>query len=215
MRIKLKEIIIYLSSISVLTLFFFFSINNLIKKPFEVINFIDSQVHEDFEFEVTNNLNDINNYLKKYLFIESHSLKRQSNEINIQINLKKPFAINKSTNEVIFYNNITAPINYFNLSFLESIELVDISNNSIHINNYLNEHYLTLSNIFNIEQIEYVDDRRYNLILSNDTLVMLPKVIDSRLLFFIRDNIDLIEKNTKYKDFLDLRNFHNKTIRLK
>ena len=127
----------------------------------------------------------------------------------------KPFAINKSTNEVIFYNNITAPINYFNLSFLESIELVDISNNSIHINNYLNEHYLTLSNIFNIEQIEYVDDRRYNLILSNDTLVMLPKVIDSRLLFFIRDNIDLIEKNTKYKDFLDLRNFHNKTIRLK
>ncbi len=215
MKIRFKEIIIYLLSAIILTLFFYFSINYLIKKPYEVINFLDSKIHEDFEYEITNNLNDINNYLKKYLFIESHLLKRQNNEINILINFKKPFAINKFTNEIIFHDNITAPIKYFNLDYLDSIELVDISNNSIYINNYLNEHYVTLSNLFNINQIEYVDDRRYNLVLSNGRVVMLPKVIDTKLLFFIRDNIDLIEKSTNYSEFLDLRNFHNKTIRLK
>ena len=44
---------------------------------------------------------------------------------------------------------------------------------------------------------------------------MLPKVIDSKLMYFIKNNIDLINKNTNYENYLDLRNFHNKTIRLK
>ena len=44
---------------------------------------------------------------------------------------------------------------------------------------------------------------------------MLPKVIDSKLIHFIKNNIDLIEKSTNYSQYLDLRNFHNKTIRLK
>ena len=44
---------------------------------------------------------------------------------------------------------------------------------------------------------------------------MLPKVIDSKLLYFLKNNIDLIDKNTSYNKFLDLRNFHKKTIRLK
>jgi len=215
MRFSYRELFIYVISIFALTFFFYFSINHLMKKQYEIINFIDSNIHEDFEFEITNHLNDINNYLKKYLFIESHLLNRRNNEINIQINLKKSFALNKFTNEVIFDDNITAPIIYFNQSYLDSIKLIDISKNSIHINNYLNEHFLTLSNLFNIDKIEYIDDRRYNLILSNGRVVMLPKVIDSKLLFFIKSNIDLIEKSTNYKEFLDLRNFHNKTIRLK
>ena len=215
MRFSYRELLIYVISIFALTFFFYFSINHLMKKQYEIINFIDSNIHEDFEFEITNHLNDINNYLKKYLFIESYLLNRRNNEINIQINLKKSFALNKFTNEVIFDDNITAPIIYFNQSYLDSIKLIDISKNSIHINNYLNEHFLTLSNLFNIDKIEYIDDRRYNLILSNGRVVMLPKVIDSKLLFFIKSNIDLIEKSTNYKEFLDLRNFHNKTIRLK
>ena len=215
MKFSYRELFIYVISIFALTFFFYFSINHLMKKQYEIINFIDSNIHEDFEFEITNHLNDINNYLKKYLFIESHLLNRRNNEINIQINLKKSFALNKFTNEVIFDDNITAPIIYFNQSYLDSIKLIDISKNSIHINNYLNEHFLTLSNLFNIDKIEYIDDRRYNLILSNGRVVMLPKVIDSKLLFFIKSNIDLIEKSTNYKEFLDLRNFHNKTIRLK
>ena len=92
---------------------------------------------------------------------------------------------------------------------------MDVPQNSIYINNYLNEHYETLSSLFEIYQIEYIDDRRYNLVLSNGRVIMLPKIIDFKLIYFIKDNIDLINKNTNYEIFLDLRNFHNKTIRLK
>ena len=129
--------------------------------------------------------------------------------------LKQPFAINNLVNEVIFIDNTTAPTNYFETSYLESINLIDISQKSIYINNYLNEYYQSLSTLFEIDQIEYIEDRRYNLVLNNGKIVMLPKVIDSKLLYFIKNNIDLINKSTNYSKFLDLRNFHNKTIRLK
>ena len=215
MKLRYREVAIYFSSILVLILFINFSFNYITKKPLEIINFIQSDIHEDFEIEITNNLNDINNYLKEYLFIDSHLIKRNNNEINIQINLKKPFAINNLTKEVIFYDNTTASSYYFKQNYLDKINLIDISKNSLHINNYLNENYQILFSLFNINQIEYIDDRRYNLVLSNGRIVMLPKVIDSKLINFIKNNINLIDKSTNYQQFLDLRNFHNKTIRLK
>ena len=101
------------------------------------------------------------------------------------------------------------------LHFLNKINLIDISQKSIHINIYLNDNYQSLSSLFEINKIEYIENRRYNLVLSNDRIVMLPKVIDSKLIYFIKNNIDLIDKSTNYKKFLDLRNFHHKTIRLK
>ena len=215
MSFKYKGLFIYVLSILVLVLFTYFSINHLIKKQLDIINFIDSNIHEDFEIEITSNLDDINNFLKKYLFIENYLLKRKNNEIIIQLNLKQPFAINYLTNEIIFTDNTIAPTNYFELNYLDNINLIDISQNSIFINNYLNEYYQDLSSLFDIRQIEYIDGRRYNLVLSNDRIVMLPKVIDSKLIYFIKNNIDLIDKSTNYAEFLDLRNFHNKTIRLK
>lgn len=215
MKLRYRDVAIYFSSILILILFINFSVNYITKKPLEIINFIQSDIHEDFEIEITNNLNDINNYLKEYLFIESHLIKRNNNEINIQINLKKPFALNNLTNEVIFYDNTTASSYYFKQNYLDKINLIDISKNSLHINNYLNENSQILFSLFNINQIEYIDDRRYNLVLSNDRIVMLPKVIDSKLINFIKNNINLIDKSTNYQQFLDLRNFHNKTIRLK
>ena len=215
MNVKYKELLIYLLSILVLILFLYFSINYLIKRQIEIINFIESDIHEDFEIEITSNLNDINNFLKEYLFIESHILKRKNNEINIKIIVKEPFAINNTTNEIIFFDNTTAPLNYFKSDYLDTIKLIDKSKNSIYINQYLSDSYQTLSTLFKINQIEYIDDRRYNLVLSNGRIVMLPKVIDSKLLYFIKNNIDLIDKSTNYKELLDLRNFHNKTIRLK
>ena len=215
MKLRYREVAIYFSSILILILFINFSVNYISKKPLEIINFIQSDIHEDFEIEITNNLNDINNYLKEYLFIDSHLIKRNNNEINIQINLKKPFALNKLTNEVIFYDNTTTSSYYFKQNYLDKINLIDISKNSLHINNYLNENSQILFSLFNINQIEYIDDRRYNLVLSNGRIVMLPKVIDSKLIKFIKNNIDLIDKSTNYQQFLDLRNFHNKTIRLK
>ena len=215
MKLRYREVAIYFSSILILILFINFSVNYISKKPLEIINFIQSDIHEDFEIEITNNLNDINNYLKEYLFIESHLIKRNNNEINIQINLKKPFALNNLTKEVIFYDNTTASSYYFKQNYLDKINLIDISKNSLHINNYLNENSQILFSLFNINQIEYIDDRRYNLVLSNGRMVMLPKVIDSKLINFIKNNINLIDKSTNYQQFLDLRNFHNKTIRLK
>ena len=215
MKLGLKEISIYLLSIILLSSSIYFSIYYLFNKDSVIINFIDSDIHEDFEIEITNNLDDINNFLKEYLFIENYLLKRKKNEIIIQLKLKQPFAINNLTNEVIFTDNTIAPTNYFELNYLDSINLIDISQNSIHINNYLNEYYQSLSTLFDIDQIEYIEDRRYNLVLSNGKIIMLPKVIDSKLLYFIRNNIDLIDKSTNYSKFLDLRNFHNKTIRLK
>ena len=215
MKLRYREVAIYFSSILILILFINFSVNYITKKPLEIINFIQSDIHEDFEIEITNNLNEINNYLKEYLFIDSHLIKRNNNEINIQINLKKPFALNNLTNEVIFYDNTTASSYYFKQNYLDKINLIDISKNSLHINNYLNENSQILFSLFNINQIEYIDDRRYNLVLSNGRIVMLPKVIDSKLINFIKNNINLIDKSTNYQQFLDLRNFHNKTIRLK
>ena len=215
MKLRYREVAIYFSSILVLILFINFSVNYITKKPLEIINFIQSDIHEDFEIEITNNLNDINNYLKEYLFIDSHLIKRNNNEINIQINLKKPFALNNLTNEVIFYDNTTALSYYFKQNYLDKINLIDISKNSLNINNYLHENSQILFSLFNINQIEYIDDRRYNLVLSNGRMVMLPKVIDSKLINFIKNNINLINKSTNYQQFLDLRNFHNKTIRLK
>ncbi len=215
MKLRYREVAIYFSTILILILFINFSVNYISKKPLEIINFIQSDIHEDFEIEITNNLNDINNYLKEYLFIESHLIKRNNNEINIQIKLKKPFALNNLTKEVIFYDNTTASSYYFKQNYLDKINLIDISKNSLHINNYLNENSQILFSLFNINLIEYIDDRRYNLVLSNGRIVMLPKVIDSNLINFIKNNINLIEKSTNYQQFLDLRNFHNKTIRLK
>jgi hypothetical protein len=209
MKIKHKEVSIYLLSFLLLFSFFYFSIKYLSKKDLEIINFIESDINEDFEIEITNNLDNINDFLKDYSFIENHLLKKKNNEIIIQLKLKKPFAKNNLTKEVIFTDNTTAPFNYFKLN------LIDISKKSIHINNYLNEYYKSLSYLFEIDQIEYIEDRRYNLVLSNGRIVMLPKVIDSKLLYFIKNNIDLIDKSTNYKKFLDLRNFHKKTIRLK
>ena len=215
MRLSYKEAAIFLLSISSLIIFFYFTIIYSTKKPFEIINFIDSNINKDFEVEITNNLNDINSYLKEYLFIDNHLIKQIDNEIHIQINLKKSFALNNLTKEVIFFDNTTAPINYFKKSYLDKIKLIDISKNSIYINNYLYENYQILSSLFDIDQIEYIDDRRYNLVLSDGKIVMLPKVIDSNLLNFIKNNVDIIEKSTNYEQFLDLRNFYNKTIRLK
>ena len=215
MKIKFKETCISLFSIIMLSYFFYFSINYFFNKDVEIINFIDSKIHEELEIEITNNLDNINNFLKEYSFIEYHLIKKKKNKIFIQLKIKKPFAINNLTNEVIFTDNTTAPVKYFKPNFLDSINLIDISQNSIYVNNYLNEYYELLSSLFEIVQIEYIDDRRYNLVLRNGRVVMLPKVIDSKLLYFIKNNIDLIDINTNYTKFLDLRNFHNKTIRLK
>ena len=64
MKLRLKEISIYLLSIILLLSFLYFSLHYLFNKDSVIINFIDSDIHKDFELEITNNLDDINNFLK-------------------------------------------------------------------------------------------------------------------------------------------------------
>ena len=78
MKIIHKEVSIYLSSFLLLLSFFYFSINYLSKKDLEIINFIDSDIHEDFEIEITNNLDNVNDFLKEYSFIENYLLKKKT-----------------------------------------------------------------------------------------------------------------------------------------
>ena len=214
MKINLSVFLNFIISILILLFLLYFVINYISKKP-TIINFIHSDINTNFEIDITDNLNDINNYLKNFEFIESYLLKKNKNEINIKIKLKKVFAKNNSIQEIIFFDNTTAPFNYFKSIYLDNIDLIDISNDAIYINRYLSDNYQKLATIFNISQIEYIDDRRYNLVLSSGTIIMLPKVIDSDFINFIQNNIEIINKNTNYEKFLDLRNFHKKSIRLK
>ncbi len=214
MKINLSVFLNFIISISILLFFLYFVINYISKKP-TIINFIHSDINTNFEIDITDNLNNINNYLKNFEFIDSYLLKKNKNEINIKIKLKKVFAKNNSIQEIIFVDNTTAPFNYFKSTYLDNIDLIDISNDAIYINRYLSDNYQKLASIFNISQIEYIDDRRYNLVLSSGTIIMLPKVIDSDFINFIQNNIEIINKNTNYEKFLDLRNFHKKSIRLK
>ena len=214
MKINLSVFLNFIISILILLFLLYFVINYISKKP-TIINFIHSDINTNFEIDITDNLNDINNYLKNFEFIESYLLKKNKNEINIKIKLKKVFAKNNSIQEIIFFDNTTAPFNYFKSIYLDNIDLIDISNDAIYINRYLSDNYQKLATIFNISQIEYIDDRRYNLVLSSGTIIMLPKVIDSDFINFIQNNIEIIDKNTNYDEFLDLRNFHKKSIRLK
>ena len=214
MKINLSVFLNFIISISILLFFLYFVINYISKKP-TIINFIHSDINTNFEIDITDNLNNINNYLKNFEFIESYLLKKNKNEINIKIKLKNVFAKNNSIQEIIFFDNTTAPFNYFKSTYLDNIDLIDISNDAIYINRYLSDNYQKLASIFNISQIEYIDDRRYNLVLSSGTIIMLPKVIDSDFINFIQNNIEIINKNTNYEKFLDLRNFHKKSIRLK
>ena len=69
--------------------------------------------------------------------------------------------------------------------------------------------------MFEISQIEYVDGRRYNLYLNKGQIIMLPKKINKDLLIFIKQNYEILKKNTNFQEYLDLRNFHEKTIRAK
>ena len=64
MKLNYKDFLIYLVSISLLISLFYYSFIYLTKKPLEIINFIKSDINEVFEIEITNNLDDINNFLK-------------------------------------------------------------------------------------------------------------------------------------------------------
>lgn len=216
MRIK-KSYYNFISLISILLLFFF---SFLIYKFYlnsdpTIINFNNNELSSDFEMEITNNLENLDNFFDNFTFIKSYLVNRKNFEIDINIKIKEPFAKNLINEEIIFTDNTLASFKFFTQNYINSIDLEDISSNSIQINNYLRQFLLEISNLFQVSQIEYVDGRRYNLYLVNGQIIMLPKKITKDLLVFIKQNYEILKRNTNFQEYLDLRNFHEKTIRAK
>ena len=216
MRI-IKSYYNFFSLISLLLLFFF---SFLIYKFYlnsdpTIINFNNNELSSDFEMEITNNLENLDNFFDNFTFIKSFLVNRKNFEIDINIKIKEPFAKNLINEEIIFTDNTLASFKFFTQNYINSIDLEDISSNSIQINNYLRQFLLEISNLFQVSQIEYVDGRRYNLYLVNGQIIMLPKKITKDLLVFIKQNYEILKNNTNFQEYLDLRNFHEKTIRAK
>ena len=216
MRIK-KSYYNFFSLISLLLLFFFsfFIYKFYLNSDPTIINFNNNELSSDFEMEITNNLENLDNFFDNFTFIKSYLVNRKNFEIDINIKIKEPFAKNLINEEIIFTDNTLASFKFFTQNYINSIDLEDISSNSIQINNYLRQFLLEISNLFQVSQIEYVDGRRYNLYLVNGQIIMLPKKITKDLLVFIKQNYEILKKNTNFQEYLDLRNFHEKTIRAK
>ena len=179
------------------------------------IEFNNQNLSLSFEIDISQNINSINDYLNNYKFIQNYIIKKKNSKVFINIVLKKPFAKNNLNQEIIFKDNSLASYDYFSQSFIDSIYLIDTSVESLKINKYLNTTFKDLKRIFNITQIEFIDQRRYNLILQNNIKVMLPKKIDKELIIFIEENLEFLQNNNDFKEYLDFRNFNEKMIRVK
>ena len=187
----------------------------LFKENTKLIKFSPSGISIDFEVEISNNIKDVEKFLINYEFIESYLVTLNNKDLNVDINLKEPFAKNNLNQEVIFEDGSIGSFSYFNNEYIENIELIDTSEETLQINDYLNKSIDHLRSIFKINQIKFIDSRRYDIYLEDNLRIMLPKIIDQKLLLFLDDNYELLKQNSNFKDYLDLRNFHEKTIRAK
>ena len=213
-----KKVYYNFFSLISLLLIFFFSIlvyKYFLKSDPTIINFYNNELSSEFEMDITNNLGNPKNFFENFTFIEKYLINKKNSEIDINIKIKEPFAKNQNNQEIIFSDNTVGSFNFFKNSFINSIDLIDVSDNSIQINNYLRQSLTEIRNLFEISQIEYVDGRRYNLYLSKGPVIMLPKKINEDLLIFIKQNYEILKNNTDFREYLDLRNFHEKTIRAK
>lgn len=215
MKLWQKKIILSIISFLIFGLFLFYTFKYFLDNTPTIFEFHSEIISGEFESEIANNANDINSFLKDYSFIKSYLVKKNLSKIDINIEIKEPFAKNIFNKEIIFMDSTTASFKYFNDKFINQIPLIDISKETLVINQYLSNSFERLNKLFNISNIEYIDSRRYNLILDNNLVVMLPKIINEEFLMFIENNLNLLENNTNYSEYLDLRNFHEKTIRLK
>jgi len=208
---------IFLSFISFLIIIgsFFYLYLYLFKEKTKLIKFVPSGISINFEVDISNNIEDIENFLINYEFIKSYLIRLNDNDLNVEIILKEPFAKNNLNQEIIFKDGSIGSFSYFNNEFINTIDLVDSSNETLQINDYLDKSIVYLKRIFNINQIKFIDSRRYDLYLEDNLRIMLPKKIDQKLLIFLEENFNLLKQNSNFQDYLDLRNFHEKTIRAK
>ena len=210
-----RYLLISIISLLLLIFGFYYIFVSFEKETSNSIKFNDQNLSLSFEIDISQNINNINNYLNNYKFIQSYIIKKKNSKILINIVLKKPFAKNNLNQEIIFIDNSLASYDYFSQSYIDSIYLIDTSVESLKINKYLKTTFNDLKNIFNITQIEFIDQRRYNLILQNNIKVMLPKKINKELIIFIEENFEFLKNSNDFKEYLDFRNFNEKMIRVK
>lgn len=210
-----RYLMISIISLLFLLFGFYYVFVSLENESSNSIKFNDQNLSLSFEIDISQNINKINDYLNNYKFIENYIIKKKNSKIFINIVLKKPFAKNNLNQEIIFKDNSIASYDFFSQSFIDNIYLIDTSVESLKINKYLNTTFKDLKRIFNITQIEFIDQRRYNLILQNNIKVMLPKKIDKELIFFIEENLEFLKNNNDFREYLDFRNFNKKMIRVK
>jgi hypothetical protein len=215
MSINIKYLSLSIFSIIILISSFFYVYSNFTNINSNLIKFDSKNLNSNFEINISHNLEDIDNYLNNYKFIKSYIVKKNKPYIDISIVLKKPFAKNNLNQEIIFDDNSIASFSFFDQTFIDSIYLIDTSQESMQINNYLKNNFEDLKKIFKINQIEFIDERRYNIIIDDNIKIMLPKKIDKKLIIFIKKNLDLLKNNTDFKEYLDFRNFNEKMIRVK
>ena len=215
--IKKKYYYNFFSFISFFLLFFllFLIYKYFLKLEPSIVNFYNKELSSEFEMDITNNLENLESFFENYNFIEKYLINRKNSEVDIDIQIKDPFAKNQINQEIIFIDNTIGSFNFFKEKYINSIDLIDISNYPIQINNYLRKSLDEINNLFEISQIEYVDGRRYNLYLNKGQIIMLPKKINEDLLIFIKQNYAILKNYTNFQEYLDLRNFHEKTIRAK
>ena len=210
-----RYLMISIISLLFLLFGFYYVFVSLENESSNSIKFNDQNLSLSFEIDISQNINKINDYLNNYKFIENYIIKKKNSKIFINIVLKKPFAKNNLNQEIIFKDNSIASYDFFSQSFIDNIYLIDTSVESLKINEYLNTTFKDLERIFNITHIEFIDQRRYNLILQNNIKVMLPKKIDKELIFFIEENLEFLKNNNDFREYLDFRNFNKKMIRVK
>jgi len=215
MRYINKNIFLSFISFLIITGSCFYLYLYLFKEKTKLIKFVPSGISINFEVDISNNIEDIENFLINYEFIKSYLIRLNNNDLNVEIILKEPFAKNNLNQEIIFKDGSIGSFSYFNTEFINTIDLVDSSNETLQINDYLDKSIVYLKRIFNINQIKFIDGRRYDLYLEDNLRIMLPKKIDQKLLIFLEENFNLLKKNSNFQDYLDLRNFHEKTIRAK
>ncbi len=215
MRYINKNIFLSFISFLIITGSFFYLYLYLFKEKTKLIKFVPSGISINFEVDISNNIEDIENFLINYEFIKSYLIRLNDNDLNVEIILKEPFAKNNLNQEIIFKDGSIGTFSYFNTEFINTIDLVDSSNETLQINDYLDKSIVYLKRIFNINQIKFIDSRRYDLYLEDNLRIMLPKKIDQKLLIFLEENFNLLKQNSNFQDYLDLRNFHEKTIRAK
>ena len=210
-----RYVIISIISSLLLIFGFYYVFVSLKIESSDTIEFNDQNLNLSFEIDISQNINNINNYLNNYKFIQNYIIKKKNSKVFMNIVLKKPFAKNNLNQEIIFKDNSIASYDYFSQSFIDSIYLIDTSAESLKINKYLEATFNDLKSIFNITQIEFIDQRRYNLILQNNIKVMLPKKINKELIIFIEENFEFLKNSNDFKEYLDFRNFNEKMIRVK